>query len=176
MGTSACDCYPGAGGVSRASLGEEVQALEGLDLHGLRAFWRRRWGEVPRLRSRDHLARAAAHRLQAAALGDLAPTTRRRMRELASAFMADRRFTPEAGPALKPGSTLIREWGGIRHEVAVMESGFAYQGVTHRSLSSVASAITGTKWNGPLFFGLRAGDQGKAQRPKRLALRGGDAR
>ena len=59
------------------------------------------------------------------------------------------------GPDLKPGSSLIREWGGQRHEVAVTHDGFAYQGEAYASLSQVAGKITGTKWNGPLFFGLR---------------------
>ena len=62
--------------------------------------------------------------------------------------------------ALKPGSSLVREWGGARHEVAVTEEGFSYQGRVFGSLSQVAGHITGTKWNGPVFFGLKP--RGKA--------------
>jgi hypothetical protein len=69
--------------------------------------------------------------------------------------MADRSFTPAAGPALKPGTSLIREWRGVRHEVRVIDDGFTYQGQTFRSLSSIARHITGTKWNGLAFFGLK---------------------
>ncbi len=54
-----------------------------------------------------------------------------------------------------PGSSLIREWHGTRHEVAVVDDGFLYQGERFRSLSKVAQRITGTKWNGPVFFGLK---------------------
>ena len=56
---------------------------------------------------------------------------------------------------LLPGTMLIREWNGERHEVMVLDGGFEYQGRKFRSLSAVAKHITGTKWNGPLFFGLR---------------------
>ena len=69
--------------------------------------------------------------------------------------MADRSFTPQAATSLLPGSSLIREWQGKRHEVGVVAGGFIYQGEAFRSLSKVAHHITGTKWNGPVFFGLK---------------------
>ncbi len=69
--------------------------------------------------------------------------------------MADRGFAPQAAATLLPGSSLIREWQGKRHEVAVVADGFIYQGEKFRSLSRVAHHITGTKWNGPVFFGLK---------------------
>ena len=56
---------------------------------------------------------------------------------------------------LSPGTVLSREWGGQHHRVMVLDGGFAWQGRTYRSLSEIAKAITGTKWNGPRFFGLR---------------------
>ena len=62
------------------------------------------------------------------------------------------------------GTCLVREWQGIEHHVMVLVDGFEYQGRTYRSLSAVARAITGTQWNGPLFFGLRA--NGGPQRRK----------
>jgi hypothetical protein len=98
--------------------------------------------------------RAATYRIQAEAFGDLPTPERRRLAVLGERFTADRTFTPIVGPALKPGSSLIREWRGVRHEVAVTEDGFSYQGARYASLSRVAAAITGAKWNGPLFFGL----------------------
>ncbi len=126
-----------------------------LDLEHLRAEWRRRWGEPPKFRSRDTLARALAHRIQVEAFGDLPASVQRRAADLAQRFMADRSFTPQAAATLLPGSSLIREWQGKRHEVAVTADGFLYQGEKFRSLSRVAHHITGTKWNGPVFFGLR---------------------
>ena len=53
------------------------------------------------------------------------------------------------------GTRLLREWQGIEHTVTVLDSGFEWEGRPYASLSSVARAITGTRWNGPLFFGLR---------------------
>ena len=63
---------------------------------------------------------------------------------------------PTAGPALKPGSSLIKAWRGVRHEVRVLEEGFGYQGERFSSLSAVAFRITGTKWNGHVFLDLKA--------------------
>ena len=138
-----------------ADLAEEVQALERLDLQGLRTEWGRRWGAPPKLRSRELLAYAATYRLQAEASGDLPAPTRRRIAELGRRFAADRSYRPVPGPKLTPGCSLIREWGGVRHEVSVLEDGFGYQGQRFTSLSEVAQHITGAKRSGPLFFGLK---------------------
>jgi hypothetical protein len=101
-----------------------------------------------------------AYRLQADELGDIAPVTARLLKQigtsrnilevvhLASEF--DRRHTE-----LKPGTVLVREWNSQPHRVMVMDEGFVWNGKTYDSLSNIASAITGTKWNGPRFFGLR---------------------
>jgi hypothetical protein len=140
----------------RARISDEVRAAATLSLPDVRAAWRARWGEPPKYRSRDLLARAMAYRLQAEAFGDLPAPVRRKLADYAVKFSADRRFTPTPGPQLKPGSSLIREWKGARHEVAVTADGFEYAGQRYGSLSKVAFAITGTKWNGPRFFGLKA--------------------
>jgi len=141
--------------LTRPSVAEEVQAFERLDLEDLRAEWRRRWGAPPKLRSREIMAHAAAYRLQAEVFGDLSVPTRRRVAELGRRFAGDRSFKPMAGPTLTPGCSLIREWGGNRHEVWVTESGFSYQGGAFSSLSAVAQHITGAKRSGILFFGLK---------------------
>jgi hypothetical protein len=138
-----------------ARISDEVRALAGLQLPALRTAWASRWGEVPQYRSRDLMARAFAYRLQAEAFGDLAAPLKRKAADYAQKFSTDRKFTPTPGPVLKPGSSLIREWKGMRHEVAVTEQGFQYQGEPYRSLSQVAHQITGTKWNGLVFFGLK---------------------
>jgi hypothetical protein len=136
-------------------IADEVRAMAAMGLPALRAVWRSRWGEPPAFRSRDLLARAMAYRLQAQTFGGPPVSLRRRLEDYGQRFAADRTFTPAPGPALKPGSSLIREWRGVRHEVAVTERGFAYQGESFRSLSQVALRITGTKWNGHVFFGLK---------------------
>ncbi len=139
------------------SAGDLLARLESMSLAELRAAWTERLGgDPPKLRTRDLLALALAHRLQALAHGDLPGPTKRRMSELARRFAEDRTYAPTSGPALKPGSALIKEWRGVRHEVWVLEQGFSYRGERFGSLSEVAQKITGTKWNGYVFFGLKA--------------------
>ena len=125
---------------------QEVRALEALDLHGLRDEWRKRYGNPPKMRSRELLARLLAWRIQADAFGGLDATTIRLLK-------ADR--LPPAKPQLTAGTRLTREWLGRRHDVDVLELGFRYADADYRSLSEVARVITGTRWNGLRFFGLR---------------------
>ena len=127
------------------SITAEVRALEGLDLEALRAEWRRRYGEPPRLRSTDLLARMLAWRIQEAWFGGLTPETLKLLGQRGAA----------GGPTLAPGMRLEREWRGRLQTVEVVELGFRWEGRVYSSLSKVAFAITGVKWNGPRFFGLR---------------------
>jgi len=132
--------------VKAARITAEVRALAALDLTGLRDEWRRRYGPPPRMRSKDLLARLLAWRIQAAAFGGLDAATIRLLNN------------EKSGPPpirLEPGTRLAREWQGRRHEVEVLERGFRYRAATYGSLSEVARAITGTRWNGLRFFGLR---------------------
>ncbi len=62
---------------------------------------------------------------------------------------------PLALQHLKPGTTLTRQWQGVKHTVQVLDKGFAHRGKPYPTLSSVARAITGTRWSGPVFFGLK---------------------
>ena len=131
--------------------------IHAMSLPDLRTAWVTRLAsEVPKLRTRELLVLALAHRLQARAAGELAGPAKRRLAELGRRFAADRSYAPVAGPVLKPGSALIKAWRGVRHEVGVLDEGFSYQGRTFGSLSEVATYITGTKWNGRVFFGLKA--------------------
>jgi hypothetical protein len=94
--------------------------------------------------------------MQADALGDLDRATVRFLERLATG--GRRSSAPVPIPqtrSIKPGTLLRREWQGVMHSVTVTEGGFAWNGATYRSLSEVARAITGTRWNGPRFFGLR---------------------
>lgn len=125
----------------------EVTALEAMSLEQLRDVWRRKVGPAPKLRSPQLLRLSLAWRIQAAAFGGLDAETKRRLRRGgAGAAAADR---------LQPGTVLIREWLGDRHQVTVVEGGFRYGETTYKSLSEIARLITGTRWNGPRFFGLR---------------------
>jgi hypothetical protein len=140
---------------------DEIAHLRGLDLGGLRA----RWQSIFQRQAPTHLTRhllfaVIAYRLKADRFGDLDHATKQ---------VLDQAIAKEAGPTmssrlagfdqkrteLKPGTVLVREWDRQSQRVMVMANGFAWNGQTYDSLSKVAFAITGTKWNGPRFFGLR---------------------
>lgn len=127
---------------------EEVRALARLDLEGLREAWRQRYGAPPRLRSADLLARMLAWRIQAEAFGGLDVETR---------ALLTRKSLPTVTPSLTSGMRLEREWRGVKEVVEIVPGGFRWRDQTFASLSKVAQAITGVKWNGPRFFGLREG-------------------
>ena len=131
-------------------LDDEVRALESMGLEALRAAWRARFGAPPGLRSVDLLRRLLAWRIQADAYGDLDADLRRRLRASTTPRRVDQR--------IRPGSQIAREWQGKRYEVDVVEGGFIHAGARYESLSQIARLITGTRWNGPRFFGLRTGE------------------
>jgi hypothetical protein len=103
------------------------------------------------------LFRVLAYRLQADALGDLDGESQRLLDRSGSPEDAGQRAVIAARRTkeLRPGTVLGREWKGKMHRVVVMADGFAWNGKTYRSLTKVSLAITGTRWNGPKFFGVR---------------------
>src|SRR5215203_3492472 len=147
-----------AGDSQTAAVESEIAHLRGLDVPGLRARWRSLTGRAaPAHLSKALLLRVLAYRVQAAAFGDLDKATARLLDRIAdearSGKPVDVPVPDRVG--LKPGTLLVREWEGTSHRVMVMSEGFAWNGTTYPSLSKVARAITGTRWNGPRFFGLR---------------------
>jgi hypothetical protein len=142
---------------NRESLDIEIARLRGLDVGGLRARWHTAFGRrAPPHLPRHLLFRILAYRLQADHLSDLDPDTRRLLARSGDPIeigrlAADRNHRRTE---LRPGSLLVREWGGQTQRVMVLADGFAWNGKTYRSLSKVASAITGTRWSGPRFFAL----------------------
>jgi hypothetical protein len=141
-------------------LEEEIARVRDLDLSGLRARWR----SVFRRNAPDHLPRhllyrVIAYRLQAERLGDLDRDTQRFLDRVAEGTRRGREFpAPEhrrGHHGLQPGTILVREWDGKPQRVVVLDKGFGWNGTTYRSLTEVAFAITGTRWSGPRFFGLR---------------------
>jgi hypothetical protein len=136
-------------------LDAQIEALGCMTVAELRVAWSRSFGEVPPGQGRDLLRRQLAWRLQARAHGDLCPNTRRRIRRLHQTFEADPGFTPSPTFDLPAGTVLTREWQGVLHCVQVLQGGFAYAGQQFASLSEVARRITGTRWSGPAFFGLK---------------------
>ncbi len=140
-------------------LEDEIAHLRGLDLKGLRARWRavfRR--DAPQHLPRHLLFGILAYRIQSDRLGDLNPSVKKLLDEsTGSKPGALRRLSTfdVARRSLVPGAVLVRSWRGRPQRVMVMADGFGWNGKTFDSLSSVAFAITGTRWNGPRFFGLR---------------------
>ena len=144
-----------------ASLEEEIAHLRGLELKGLRARFQSVTGRAaPPHLSRQLLFAMIAYRIQAEALGDLDAGTLQLLKKIGSAG-SDVDTIPltdafdQRRRGLLPGTVLTREWNGQKHRVMVVNEGFAWNGRNYDSLSKIASAITGTKWNGPRFFGLR---------------------
>lgn len=111
--------------------------------------------EAPSQVRRELLVRILAYRIQEVAHGGLSAATKRRLAELARRFAANPNAEIPGGPKIKPGTRLLREWKGRTHNVTVVEQGYEYSGKRYTSLSQIARLITGTRWNGPLFFGLR---------------------
>jgi len=138
-------------------LSEELAGLPALGPERLKERWRTLYGtEPPRRISEDLLRRAVAYRLQERALGGLKPSTRRLLQRVAEDGRAHQSSSATPTRKLSPGAILIREWRGTSHQVTVLEDGVLFRGKHHRSLSEVARRITGSRWSGPLFFGLKA--------------------
>jgi len=140
------------------SLDIEIARLRGLDVKELRARWHTQFGRRPPAHLPRHLLfRILAYRLQAEALGDLDGECRRLVDRSALSGASGKPSLPLNGvtTSIQKGTILTREWNGRMHRVAVLADGFAWNGKTYPSLSKVAFAITGTRWNGPRFFGLR---------------------
>ena len=142
----------------RKTLDVEIARLRDLDVGALRARWQdvfRR--QPPPYLPRHLLFRMLAYRHQADHLGDLDGESRRLLDSAVSPEAAGKRAVERARVTrdMSPGTMLGREWNGRMHRVAVLAEGFAWNGKTYPSLSKIALAITGTRWNGPRFFGLR---------------------
>lgn len=125
----------------------EVATLEGLDLEDLRKVWADRFGPPPKLRSVELLRLMLGWRIQARQLGGLDSELRRVIAKKGSPL-------PE-GHHLGTGAILRRTWQGRQIDVEIGKDGFHYDGRCWKSLSAIAFEVTGTRWNGPRFFGLR---------------------
>jgi hypothetical protein len=144
------------------SIEGQIAQLRDLDLTGLRSCWRNKFGRTaPQHLTRFLIFRVLAYKIQADRFGDLDTDTIKVLKKVGGSegqsvvvaknltALDQKRFVPPAG------TVLVREWDRKSHRVMVMPDGFAWNGKTFDSLSQIAFAITGTKWNGPRFFGLR---------------------
>lgn len=126
----------------------DLQAMTRKDL--IRQYAAITGTDPPRSLSREMITSVIAYELQVAGNGGLSLRLRRQLRAIAS---EDRAVTPNI--RLKSDARLVREWNGVSHVVDRIDDRFAYRGRTYNSLSAIAREITGARWSGPRFFGLK---------------------
>jgi hypothetical protein len=134
-----------------------VAALKALPIPQLKQQWRELFETDPPPFNRRYLESRLAYRIQELAYGGLKPDTVERLQALADdlddAGSSSRRRGSKNRPVV--GTQLVRDWQGAEHRVTVTDSGFVHEGKPYKSLSAIARAITGTRWNGWIFFGLK---------------------
>jgi hypothetical protein len=135
----------------------ELDRLPAMPITDLRKRYRELFrAEPPKAFGPDLLRRSIAQAIQEKAYGGLPLATQRLLDQLVKAASAKPNGRLELPQKIKPGSELVRTWNRRTYRVTIMADGFAFGGKTFASLSEIATAITGTRWNGPRFFGLRS--------------------
>ncbi|MGO9605397.1 MAG: DUF2924 domain-containing protein [Candidatus Binataceae bacterium] len=144
--------------MDRAALAAEIAGLPRLAIDELRERWKAMYGKEPsREIGRSFLVRAVAYRLQEKVYGGLKPSTRRLLARFAEETAnSNSPKKPTQIRNVQAGTILVREWQGNAHRVTMLDDGVSFNGKRYRSLSEVAREITGSRWSGPRFFGLRA--------------------
>ena len=136
-------------------LEKTLERLSHARIQTLREQWRTIFGaQPPKAFGPDLLRRSIAYKIQEDTFGRLDRATARLLRQLMEQY-AENNGRIVLPRRIRPGAVLIREWQGVRHQVTVLDDGFVYKGKPYESLSQIARLITGTRWNGPKFFGLR---------------------
>lgn len=132
---------------------KQITALASMDMAALRATWKDLYKTEPPKFNRINIERRLAYRIQEIAYGGLSQETKVKLVKMKRHMEAGVR---EKSPTTPPtGTVLVREYQGVEHRVSVLDDGFEYQGWRYSNLSLIARVITGTKWSGPLFFGLK---------------------
>lgn len=145
------------------SILSQLAALKDAPAPVLKARWRELFDSEPPAYNRRFLESRLAYRIQELTFGGLSRETTERLKALADQYATRDPRERKAKPAFRPvaGTKLIREWQGVEYCVTVRLNDFEHQGRPYKSLSSVAREITGTKWNGWVFFGLKNGTQAR---------------
>lgn len=150
----------------------ELDRLGSLPIVALRLRYRELYrAEPPVAFGPDLLRRSIAQRIQEKTYGGLSHETKKLLDQLVRSMTSGKAGRLEVPRRIKPGSELMRTWKGQPHKVMVLAKGFAYQGELFASLSEIANRITGTRWNGPRFFGLRATSKESKEMVRRDARR-----
>ena len=135
----------------------QLAALPGKSTPELKALWRELFDREPPPYSKPFLIKRLAYRIQELALGGLSARAEAKLNERIEEEdlrLKGKRPVRRGGRPIA-GTRLIREWQGVEHTATVLDDGFEYQGRRYQSLSAIARVITGTRWSGPLFWGLR---------------------
>ncbi len=151
------------GSRARHSVLRQLATLETMSLEQLHEKWRDLYGGEPPRYRRRFLLKRLAYRIQELFYGGLSEAAKAHLRQAAQGdpvARVDRRISgnPQNKADILPGTRFVRIWKDRRYEVLAHENGFEYDGRIFRSLSAVSREITGTRWNGRLFFGLKKGD------------------
>jgi hypothetical protein len=134
----------------------ELDRLGSMPIATLRIRYREMFrSDPPTAFGPDLLRRSIAQRIQEKAYGGLSREAKKLLSQLVRSMASGKAGRLEVPQRIKPGSELVRVWNEQTHRVTVLAKGFAYQGEVFTSLSEIANKITGTRWNGPKFFGLR---------------------
>jgi hypothetical protein len=142
------------------AIAQRLADLPKLNRLSLCDLWKEYFKSDPPLHLRRQLMiRILAHRLQEQTLRSLSTASRGRLRQLARVFEPNSRSPIPGSPILKPGTRLVRQWRDQVYLVNVEAKGYEYQGARYQSLSEIARLITGTRWSGPLFFGVKSEQQ-----------------
>ena len=139
-------------------LAQQLKDLRTRDDDELKECWRNFYRtEPPGKIHRSLLISAIAYRMQENALGGaLKPSVRRHLLRVARSAADGRRALGYPSLSLQPGTVLVRDWGGVTHQAKMLEDGILFRSKRYKSLSEVARVITGSRWSGPLFFGLKS--------------------
>lgn len=139
----------------------QLAALPGKTTPELKQMWSDLYGKAPTTHSRDFLIKRLAYRIQELAYGGLSARAEAKLDKLIDDEEARLKGKLPKRSRERPiaGTRLIRRWQGVDHCVTVLEDGYEYEGAKYASLSPIARRITGTRWNGPLFFALRNGSR-----------------
>jgi hypothetical protein len=146
--------------ISNAKLEELTRELKDLETQTddeLKNRWRDLYGTKPPQKiHRSLLIAAVAHRMQQNALGAVKSSVRRHLIQAANNPATARPSFNYPSQRPRAGTVLVRDWGGVAHQAQVLEDGILFRSQRYKSLSEVARVITGTRWSGPLFFGLKS--------------------
>ena len=133
-----------------------LAALATLSKTALGELWKQVFGSTPPAQLRRNLMiPILAYRIQERTFGSLSARTQQRLLDLSRAFEKGKDPVVARAPRIRPGTRLVRQWGDRVYLVSVETDGYEYQGARYRSLSQIARLITGTRWSGPLFFGIK---------------------